>query len=245
MKAEPTRAPGRSRGILWGMRCLIGSALIFLAACASTPPSPPPPAPLTMVPGEPVTIPHLLEPASSPSPASRPTFTDLRQRKPRTQEVRRARPHLPQAFWLDDARGDGPRRVVISLSNQVAQIWEGSTLIAQSPVSTGREGFHTPPGRYTILDKRREHHSSLYGEFINAEGKHVGLARAGQKPPPGTRYVPSPMPYFMRMTWSGIGMHQGHVPGWPASHGCIRLPPAMAHRFFQELPKGTVVEVID
>jgi lipoprotein-anchoring transpeptidase ErfK/SrfK len=170
-------------------------------------------------------------------------ITDARRRVAKPRQVRRAQPALSQAFWLDDAP-EGRRRVIISIAHQTAQVWVGDVLIGQSPVSTGREGYHTPPGQYSIIEKRREHRSSLYGEFINAEGKHVGLARAGQKAPPGTRYVASPMPYFMRMTWSGIGMHEGYIPGWPASHGCIRLPRVMAERFFAELPKGTPVEII-
>jgi lipoprotein-anchoring transpeptidase ErfK/SrfK len=224
---------------------LLAAALGLLAGCASSPPEGADSRPggiAHTVPGQPVTLPGIQDPTAAPRP--RTGTTDLRQRKARPAQVRRAQPTLAQAFWRDDASTGGKRRVVISLSHQVAQVWENSTLIAQSPVSTGREGYHTPPGAYTIVDKRREHHSSLYGEFIDASGKHVGLARAGQKPPPGTRYVPSPMPYFMRMTWTGLGMHQGYLPGWPASHGCIRLPPAMAKRFFEELPKGTPVEII-
>lgn len=230
-------------------RCLallLVPALGLLAVgCASSPPDAANPRPggiAHAVPGQPVTLPGIQDPTTAPPP--RTATTDLRQRKARPTQVRRAQPVFAQAFWLDDASTGGPRRVVISLSNQVAQVWEGSTLIAQSPISTGREGYRTPPGSYTVIEKRREHHSSLYGEFVDASGKHVGLARAGQKPPPGTRYVPSPMPYFMRMTWTGLGMHQGYLPGWPASHGCIRLPAAMAKRFFEELPKGTPVEVI-
>lgn len=219
--------------------------LLALAGCASTPHAPvassPEPASVPE-PGQPVYLPYLQTP-ETPS-FRRTATTDLRQRRARPTEVRRARPFFHQAFWLDGVRGNGPRRVVISLHHQIAQVWEGETLIAQSPVSTGKEGHHTPPGHYTIVDKRRHHHSSLYGEFINQSGQHVAPAKAGQTPPPGTRYVPSPMPYFLRLTWSGIGLHQGHLPGWPASHGCIRLPADMAARFFNELPKGTPVEII-
>lgn len=223
---------------------LLLPALLILASCAGMPSSdePKPGSLTTAVPGQPVTLPGIDDPATPARP--RTSSTDLRQRKARPQEVRRARPHLAQAFWLDHASTGAQRRVIISLSHQVAQVWEDDSLIAQSPVSTGSEGYQTPPGRYAIVDKRRQHYSSLYGEFIDASGRHLGPARAGQKPPPGARYAPSPMPYFLRMTWSGIGMHQGYLPGWPASHGCIRLPEAMARKFFEELPKGTPVEII-
>jgi lipoprotein-anchoring transpeptidase ErfK/SrfK len=223
--------------------CILSLAAIFGIGCAGTPEGGPDPGPSPTsgaTPGVPVKIPGLEDPVKASRPGT--SFTDLRTRKAKPAQTRRAKPVLAQAFWLGG--GTEKRRVIISLSHQIAQVWAGDELIGQSPVSTGKEGSNTPPGQYSIVDKRREHYSSLYGEFMDASGRHVGLARAGQKPPAGTRYAPSPMPYFMRMTWSGIGMHEGYLPGWPASHGCIRLPRAMAETFFAELPKGTPVEII-
>lgn len=219
----------------------------FLGACAGTVDGPdgrPMPAPAASArPGVPVTIPGHAEPAGPT--AQRPGGSPIMERRKLQAQptpVRRAKPALAQSFWLGGPQEN--RRVVISLSHQVAQVWSGDQLLGQAPVSTGREGYGTPAGKYSIVEKRKDHHSSLYGEFIDANGKHVGLAKAGQKPPRGTRYAPSPMPYFMRMTWTGLGMHQGYLPGWPASHGCIRLPANMAQTFFNELPKGTPVEIV-
>jgi len=147
-----------------------------------------------------------------------------------------------QAFWFGG--GEGKRRVVIDLSHQVAQVWAGDTLVGQSPVSTGKEGHGTPDGQYYIQQKNKDHHSNLYGSWVDASGKYAGDASAGDKKRKGMRYVAAPMPYFLRLTGSGIGMHAGFVPGFPASHGCIRLPHNMAEKFFDYLPMGAPVEIM-
>lgn len=109
-----------------------------------------------------------------------------------------------------------PSRVEISLSNQTAYYYRNGILWFQTPVSTGRSGFETPPGQYVVTDKQRSRFSSFY----KVE-----------------------MPFFMRLSCSEFGMHAGEVPGYPASHGCIRIPLENAIRLYKELEIGTLVRI--
>ena len=88
--------------------------------------------------------------------------------------------------------------IVVSLGNQKADVYRGTTLITSTSVSTGKRGYSTKAGVFSILEKRRRHYSNLYNG--------------------------APMPWMQRLTWSGTALHAGVVPGYPASHGCIRLP---------------------
>ncbi len=109
--------------------------------------------------------------------------------------------------------------IVISLSKQRATLLKDGAEIDSSPVSTGRRGYRTPTGEYVVTHKHRHHRSSLY----NA----------------------APMPYFMRFSCGAFGTHSGHCPGYPASHGCIRMPAAKARAFFTTCPTGTVARIVD
>ncbi len=110
--------------------------------------------------------------------------------------------------------------------------------------STGREGHDTPPGNYKIIQKDPNHASSLYGDYVDAAGNVVQKdVELGKDPkPPGAIFKGAPMPYFMRIT-GGVGMHEGYLPGYPASHGCIRMPGKMAQIFFSNVALGTPVAV--
>ena len=110
----------------------------------------------------------------------------------------------------------GQLRVEISLARQRASVIKNGVPILHTPISTGRSGFDTPRGEYVITDKNRDHRSSVY---------HVE------------------MPFFMRLNCLDFGMHAGVVPNYPASHGCIRLPFAVAERLFREVPVGTFVMI--
>ena len=112
-------------------------------------------------------------------------------------------------------------------------------------ISTGREGFDTPTGNFSIIQKNANHRSNLYGEWIDSAGNVIDNdvdVRLKPNPPPGVRFVGASMPHFMRIN-GGVGMHAGYLPGFPASHGCIRMPAHMAERFFMESPHGTPVAV--
>lgn len=157
----------------------------------------------------------------------------------------RAQVYLTPSYWRLSPERTGTFRVVIDRSEQAAWIYVDEDKIGQTAVSTGREGFETPLGEYTILSKHRHYRSNLYGSFVDSEGKFRGEANVGDAPPAGLRYAAADMPYFMRLTHDGVGMHAGFIPGFAASHGCIRLPSEMAATFFQSLPVGTVVVIQD
>ena len=123
----------------------------------------------------------------------------------------------PLASWSEKARG--PIILAVSLSDQRLTIWENGTVVARSPVSTGVAGHETPRGVFTLLQKKRMHRSNIYSN--------------------------APMPFMQRITWSGVALHQGHVTGRPASHGCIRLPADVARKLFGYTKIGARVIVTD
>lgn len=151
---------------------------------------------------------------------------------------------LPKPFWKED-HPQGTPRIEVALSEQVARVYFDDKLIGQSPISSGRPGHATPTGEFTIINKSKDHKSNLYGSWINPEGKFAGEANAGDKHPRGYQYVAAPMPHFLRITYGGVGFHAGFIPGFPASHGCIRLPADMAEIFFNHLHEGTKVTIIE
>jgi len=124
------------------------------------------------------------------------------------------------------------------------QYYKGKELVGVSPISSGRESHGTVTGSYRILDKDIDHRSSLFGAYVDKEGNVVqgDVDTRTDRAPPGTTYQGANMRYFMRIV-GGIGMHEGYLPGYPASHGCIRLPTKMAVIFFKETPEGTPVEI--
>jgi lipoprotein-anchoring transpeptidase ErfK/SrfK len=147
--------------------------------------------------------------------------------------------------WNPEISPTGAVMLEIVLNEQRIYVYRGGKQIGYTKISTGREGFSTPTGNYTILAKKRDHYSNQYGSFVDATtGRIVDSdATAGQKPPAGTRYEPAPMPYFQRLTWGGVGLHEGYLPGYPASHGCIRVHRDMAPRLFEVTKVGTPVVV--
>ncbi|WP_050027733.1 L,D-transpeptidase family protein [Verrucomicrobium sp. BvORR034] len=171
-----------------------------------------------------------------------------------TQYMEGYDPGLPrgQQFRQTDSsswwRGDGvpgPAKVVISLGQQRAFFYKGGELVGESAISSGDEQHPTPTGRYSISQKNADHKSSQYGDYVDSSGNVVveNIDRHSDPQPPGTRYDGAIMPYFMRFT-GGIGMHAGYLPGYPASHGCVRMPRDMAQAFFRNLSVGTPVEVV-
>lgn len=147
--------------------------------------------------------------------------------------------------WRPELAPEGPVELHLVLNEQRIYVYRCGILIGYSMVSTGREGYGTPEGDYKVLQKVKDHKSNQFGSFVDVStGKTVDFnASAGQAPPPGTVYVPAPMPYFQRLTWGGIGLHEGFLPGYPASHGCIRVHSDMAHRLFEVTKVGTRVRI--
>jgi lipoprotein-anchoring transpeptidase ErfK/SrfK len=138
---------------------------------------------------------------------------------------------------------------VIDLDAQRAYLYQGSQLIAYSPIASGRKYYRTETGDYTIGQKDLNHRSTSYGNFVNSNGGTVmSDVQNGFDPVPvGARFEGSLMKYFLRLYHKGrptaMGMHRGLLPGYPASHGCIRLPGTMAAWFFQNVQLGTPVAV--
>jgi peptidoglycan hydrolase-like protein with peptidoglycan-binding domain len=118
---------------------------------------------------------------------------------------------------IPDADTDQPMTLIVSLNKQRVDVYRGMTLITSSQVSTGKPGHATKAGVFTILEKQRYHYSNMYGG--------------------------APMPWMNRITWSGTALHAGVVPGYPASHGCIRLPYSFAPKLFKITTVGAHVIV--
>jgi L,D-transpeptidase-like protein len=147
------------------------------------------------------------------------------------------------SYWDGDNVSGSPS-VKISLGEQRAYFYKGGVLVGVSQLSTGREGLNTPTGTYKIIQKDKDHVSSLFGDYVDSSGKVVvpNVDIKKDPKPPGTHFQGTPMPYFMRIV-SGTGMHAGYLPGYPASHGCIRMPEFMAEDFFRSVSVGTPVTI--
>jgi hypothetical protein len=149
------------------------------------------------------------------------------------------------SYWDGDGIPGAPS-VKIYLKEQRAYFYKGDQLVGVSQVSAGREGHNTPIGDYKIIQKDLDHASNLYGDYVDTSGNIVQKdVELGKDPkPPGAIFKGAPMPFFMRIT-GGVGMHKGYLPGYPASHGCIRMPGKMAESFFNNVQVGTPVQIVD
>lgn len=122
-------------------------------------------------------------------------------------------------IWAPEIAPQGPLLMIVSLTTQRATLYRNGVPIAITTVSTGKPGHETPTGVFTILQRQVEHYSSLYDN--------------------------APMPYMQRLTWGGVALHGGTLPGYPASHGCIRLPQAFARLLYGVTRLGMTVIVTD
>ncbi|MEP6955519.1 MAG: L,D-transpeptidase family protein [Chthoniobacterales bacterium] len=147
------------------------------------------------------------------------------------------------SYWDGDGVAGSPS-VKIKISEQKAYFYKGGELVGVSQLSTGREGLDTPIGTFKISQKDKDHASSKYGDYVDDAGNVVvpNVDVTKDPKPPGTHYKGAPMPYFMRIV-GGVGMHAGYLPGYPASHGCIRMPEFMAANFFDAVSSGTPVTI--
>jgi hypothetical protein len=121
--------------------------------------------------------------------------------------------------WHPEISPAGPVVVIVSLPEQEMYVYRNGVRIARSTVSTGKKGHPTPTGMFTILQKKVTHESNIY--------------KGAQ------------MPHMQRLTWTGIAMHAGHLPGYPASHGCVRLPVEFAEKLYSVTSSGTSVIITD
>jgi lipoprotein-anchoring transpeptidase ErfK/SrfK len=124
-----------------------------------------------------------------------------------------------QWVWRPELAKEGPVQIVVSLPMQITYVYRNGILIGAATVSTGKVGHETPPGRFQILQKRETHFSNKYDN--------------------------APMPFMQRLTWSGVALHAGAIPGEPASHGCVRLPKTFAAKLFGVTTLGATVLIVD
>ena len=124
-----------------------------------------------------------------------------------------------QFLWEPGIAPAGPMTVVVNLQVQRAYVYRNGVRIGASTISSGKKGHETPTGVFTILQKNKDHRSNIYNN--------------------------APMPYMQRLTWDGIALHAGKLPGYPASHGCVRLPLAFAQTLFKDTSMGMTVIVMD
>lgn len=152
-------------------------------------------------------------------------------------------PTPPPGYWADDGLPGAPK-IIVSISEQRAYFFKGKRLIGESTVSTGKAGFSTPPGNHRVVWKNIDHISTRFGDYVDDFGNVVKPNVDSRKDsrPPGSRFNGAPMPFAMFFR-GGYAMHQGYVPPYAASHGCIRLPREMAEVFFNAAPYGTPVIV--
>jgi hypothetical protein len=122
-----------------------------------------------------------------------------------------------QFIWYANAVPDGPMLMVVSLNEQRAYVYRNGVLIGATTVSTGRKGHETPTGVFTILQKDKDHRSTIYDA--------------------------APMPYMQRLTWGGVALHAGGLPGYPESHGCVHLPSEFARLLFEMSTMGMTVVI--
>jgi hypothetical protein len=138
---------------------------------------------------------------------------------------------------------ESPYRVELDLGQQTAYLIRGRQVVLESPISTGRYGHLTETGDFKVIEKERNHFSTMYGKIVDAQGNTVVTdADADMKVPRGGKFIPAPMRYFMRFH-AATGMHAGYLPGYPASHGCVRMPEQLAIEFFDKVEVGTPVHV--
>jgi len=122
-------------------------------------------------------------------------------------------------WWAPNISPDGPVVVLISLPQQIMNVYRNGVIVARSSISSGMQGHSTPTGVFTILEKSVDHYSKTYDN--------------------------APMPYMERLTWDGVAFHSGYLPGQAASHGCIRLPYEFSKKLFELTQKGGTVVIGD
>jgi lipoprotein-anchoring transpeptidase ErfK/SrfK len=178
----------------------------------------------------------------------------------RERDARRSSPQMKQANELihrQEPINVSPRllakltpdnsHVRVSISKQRAYLMMGDEVVVDSPISSGKRARPTPQGSFHVLEKDKDHRSNIYGDFKDAYGRTVraGVSSRIDAAPSGTHFVGAPMTWFMRLTEEGVGMHVGILPGYAASHGCIRMPSAAAEMFYNHVKVGTPVVVGD
>lgn len=223
--------------------CLLGASLVGAPLSAAPPATTSVPAPRPLAVPTPAAKPAV-RPAAAPiaTPAPKPAAATAPKpvvaatpkptaAKPATPKpaARPAKPKTPaygvmalkpgEFTWTPDIVPAGPVVVVVSLPQQRVHVYRNGVRIAVSTISSGRRGYETAPGVFPIIERQAVHFSNKYDN--------------------------APMPFMLRLSYDGTALHAGHLPGYPASHGCVRLPLAFAEQLFGTVRRGTVVVVAD
>lgn len=169
-----------------------------------------------------------------------------RPMKPASESLQRQAPPKISPRVLEQITPENAR-ILIMLGRQRAYLMHQDGEIAiDTPVSTGKAAGMTPVGQFKVQQKDADHRSNIYGNFVDSQGRVVraGVSVRIDSAPSGTRFVGAPMQYFLRVD-GPVGMHVGYLPGYPASHGCIRMPEEIAPMFYHRVKIGTPIEVIN
>jgi lipoprotein-anchoring transpeptidase ErfK/SrfK len=166
-------------------------------------------------------------------------------RKP-SELIRKQEPLKVNQALLKQATADYTH-IVVSIPRQRAYLMIGQQIGADAPISSGKRGHSSPTGHLHVLEKDPSHHSNLYGDFVDRSGRIVraGVSARIDVAPSGTHFEGAAMKWFLRLTEDGVGMHIGILPGYPASHGCIRQSSEGAKLFYDHTKVGTPVDVGD
>ena len=155
-------------------------------------------------------------------------------------------PRAAPAGWWNDEGASGKPRIIVHIGEQKAYFYKGKTLVGETTVSTGKPGFSTPPGHYTVLSKMRITSRACSAIMWMITEMSLGQTSTHERirRPKGSHFDGARMPYAMFFR-GGYAMHQGYVPPFAASHGCIRIPGQMAATFYENAPVGTPVTVTE
>jgi lipoprotein-anchoring transpeptidase ErfK/SrfK len=166
-------------------------------------------------------------------------------RKP-ADMIRRQEPMKVNQSLLNQASPDATH-ILVSIPKQRAYLMIGDKIVADAPISSGKRGHGTPNGHFSVLEKDPNHHSTIYGDFVDGRGRVVraGVSARIDSAPSGTHFTGAAMKWFLRLTGDGVGMHIGILPGYPASHGCVRESVDGAKLFYDHAKVGTPVDVGD
>jgi lipoprotein-anchoring transpeptidase ErfK/SrfK len=188
---------------------------------------------------------QVFKPRPSPPPArSAPML--MQPQKKASELIQRQAPTKVNQALLKQCTPDKVH-IVVSIPKQRAYLMLNEQIVIDSPVSSGKRGHTSPTGHFTVMEKDPNHHSSLYGDFVDRSGRVVraGVSAQIDSAPSGTHFAGAAMKWFLRLTDGGVGMHIGILPGYPASHGCIRESAEGAKLFYDHVKVGTPVAVGD
>jgi lipoprotein-anchoring transpeptidase ErfK/SrfK len=182
----------------------------------------------------------------SKSPPPRTALPPPQQARKASELLHKQEPLKINQSVLKQATPDNVR-IVVSIPKQRAYLMVGDQVAADGPVSTGKRGHSSPTGNFTVLEKDPNHRSNIYGNYVDSRGRTIraGVSARIDSAPSGTHFEGAPMRWFLRLTGDGVGMHIGILPGYPASHGCIRESSEGAKLLYDHVKVGTPVAVGD